>query len=227
MVEQMAGEGDVLRASIVGHPRMMARRRHDARVMLKREILDTFLGLLDEATSGGDPEPTAMNLATADAAGRVSSRIVLLKGADERGFRFFTNYESDKGVQLDAHPQVALCFHWKQLRQGVQVRIEGAARKLLAEESDAYFASRARGSQIGAWASLQSQALPDRGTFEERVAEFEKRFEGVSVPRPPHWGGYVVRPDRIEFWYGARFRLHERVTYVREGDVWRKGMLYP
>ena len=195
--------------------------------MLKSEILDTFLHLLDEAKASGDREPTAMNLATVDGSGRVASRIVLLKGADERGFRFHTNYESNKGSQLEAHPQVALCFHWKQLREGVQVRIEGVARKLQAEESDAYFASRPRGSQIGAWASLQSQALPDRATFERRVAEFEKRYEGTHVPRPPHWGGYVVRPDRMEFWYGAKHRLHERVTYVCEGGVWGKGMLYP
>ena len=196
--------------------------------MLKREILDTFLGLLDEATSGGDPEPTAMNLATADAAGRVSSRIVLLKGADERGFRFHTNYESDKGVQLDAHPQVALNFHWKHLRQGVQVRVEGVARKLLAEESDAYFASRARGSQIGAWASLQSQTLPDRETFEQRYERCEKEFEGRDVPRPPRWTGFRVRPRWIEFWYAAEFRWHERRLYERDVACrWSTRMLYP
>jgi pyridoxamine 5'-phosphate oxidase len=168
-----------------------------------------------------------MNLATADAAGRVSSRIVLLKGVDERGFRFHTNYESDKGVQLEAHPQVALNFHWKQLREGVQVRVEGVARKLLAEESDAYFATRARGSQIGAWASLQSQTLPDRETFEQRVARCEKEFEGRDVPRPPHWGGFVVEPDMVEFWYGAQFRLHERVRWSRHGQTWTSRLLYP
>jgi pyridoxamine 5'-phosphate oxidase len=195
--------------------------------MLKPEILDVFLQLMEEAKASGDREPTAMNLATADAAGRVSSRVVLLKGADERGFRFFTNYQSDKGSQLDEHPQVALNFHWKHVREGVQVRIEGVARKLQAEDSDAYFATRPRGSQIGAWASLQSEALPDRRTFEQRIAETERRFEGTSVPRPPHWGGYLVKPDRIEFWYGAKHRLHERVTYVRGGSLWSKGLLYP
>ena len=179
--------------------------------MLNREILDTFVQLLDEAKASGDREPTAMNLATVDAGGRVSSRIVLLKGVDERGLRFFTNYQSDKGGQLGEHPQAALNFHWKNVREGVQVRVEGVARKLLAEESDAYFATRARGSQIGAWASLQSQTLPDRDTFEQRVARFEKEYEGRDVPRPPHWGGYVVEPDVVEFWYGAEFRLHERV----------------
>ena len=168
-----------------------------------------------------------MTLATADAGGRISARIVLLKAVDADGFRFFTNYESLKGAQLAAHPQVALCFHWKLLREQVQVRVEGDVSLLPTAESDAYFASRPRGSQIGAWASLQSQALQNNKTFERRVAEFEKRYEGTTVPRPPHWGGYLVRPDRIEFWYGARFRLHERVTYVREGGVWSRGMLYP
>ena len=195
--------------------------------MLKSEILDTFLRLLDEAKASGDREPMAMNLATVDGSGRVASRIVLLKGADERGFRFYTNYQSDKGSQLEAHPQVALCFHWKQLREGVQVRVEGVSRKLQAEESDAYFASRPRGSQIGAWASLQSQTLPDRETFERRVQHYEGEFAGREVSRPPHWGGYLVEPDMIEFWYGAEFRLHERVRWSRHGQTWTSRMLYP
>lgn len=195
--------------------------------MLKREILDTFAQLLHEAGQAGEPEPTAMNLATVDAAGRVSSRIVLLKGADERGFRFYTNYESDKGSQLEAHPQVALCFHWKQLRNAVQVRVEGVARKVQPEESDAYFATRARESQLGAWASLQSQTLPDRETFDQRYARYEHEFEGRDVPRPPHWGGYVVEPDMVEFWYGAEYRLHERVRWSRHGQTWTSRLLYP
>lgn len=195
--------------------------------MLKPEILETFQQLLEGARASGDPEPTAMTLATADAGGRVSSRVVLLKGADERGFRFFTNYQSDKGSELEVHPQVALCFHWKLLRDGVQVRIEGAARKLMEEESDAYFASRPRLSQIGAWASLQSQTLPDRDTFEQRVARYEQEFDGRDVTRPPHWGGYVVEPDMIEFWYGAQYRLHERVRWSRHGQTWTHRMLYP
>jgi pyridoxamine 5'-phosphate oxidase len=195
--------------------------------MLKSEILDTFRQLLDEAASSGEPEPTAMNLASVDAAGRVSSRIVLLKGVDERGFRFHTNYDSDKGAQLEAHPQVALCFHWKQLREGVQVRVEGVARKLQAAESDAYFASRERGSQIGAWASLQSQTLPDRATFEQRVTHYEQEFAGRDVPRPAHWGGYLVEPDLVEFWYGAKFRLHDRVRWSRHGQTWTSRLLYP
>jgi len=194
---------------------------------LYQEAIATFSALLDEARASGDNEPTAMTLATADADGRVSARIVLLKGVDADGFRFFTNYESLKGAQLAAHPRAALCFHWKLLREQIQVRVEGSVSQVPAAASDAYFASRARGSRIGAWASLQSQALPDRATFERRVAEFEQRFEGGDVPRPPHWGGYVVKPDRIEFWYGAKYRLHERVTYVRDGGSWSKGMLYP
>jgi pyridoxamine 5'-phosphate oxidase len=199
----------------------------DASNALYQEAIATFSGLLDEARTSGDTEPTAMTLATADADGRVSARIVLLKGVDADGFRFFTNYESLKGSQLAAHPQVALCFHWKLLREQIQVRVEGAVSQVSAAESDAYFASRARGSQIGAWASLQSQTLPDRETFEQRIAEFEKRFEGADVPRPAQWGGYLVRPARIEFWYGAKYRLHERVTYMREGGSWSKGLLYP
>ncbi|HEY6984961.1 MAG TPA: pyridoxamine 5'-phosphate oxidase [Rhodanobacteraceae bacterium] len=194
---------------------------------LYQEALATFRRLLDEARASGDNEPTAMTLATSGSDGRISARIVLLKGFDADGFRFYTNTESLKAAQLEVHAQVALCFHWKLLRDGVQVRIEGAAAPVSAADSDTYFASRPRGSQIGAWASLQSQALPDRATFERRIAEYEKRFEGASVPRPPNWGGFVVRPDRFEFWYGAQFRLHERIVYVRQGDGWSKGMLYP
>ncbi|MBB6242874.1 pyridoxamine 5'-phosphate oxidase [Rhodanobacter sp. MP1X3] len=195
--------------------------------MLNPEILNTFVQLLDEARASGELEPTAMNLATVDGSGRVASRIVLLKGVDERGFRFHSNYQSDKGSQLDVHPQVALCFHWKQLRHGVQVRVEGAARKLQAAESDAYFAGRPRGSQIGAWASQQSQTLPDRETFEQRVAKYEQEFEGRDVTRPPHWGGFLVEPDTVEFWYGAEFRLHERVRWNRHGQTWTSRLLYP
>lgn len=195
--------------------------------MLIPEILDTFNGLLKEAHDAGDAEPTAMTLATADGKGRVSARIVLLKGVDGRGFRFFTNYESAKGVQLEAHPQVALCFHWKTVRDAVQVRVEGRSERLSAAESDAYFATRARLSQIGAWASKQSRTLPDRATFDERVAHYEREFEGREVSRPPHWGGMLVVPDNVEFWYGANYRLHERVCWERDGDHWQSRLLYP
>ena len=167
-----------------------------------------------------------MTLATSHGE-RLSARIVLLKGVDARGFRFFTNYESAKGTQLLAHPQAALCFHWKTLRDGVQVRVEGGVERLSAEESDAYFATRPRGSRIGAWASTQSRPLANREEFEARIEQIEQRFAGVDVPRPPYWGGYLVVPDRIEFWYGANFRLHERVCYEREGAAWSTRMLYP
>lgn len=195
--------------------------------MLTQEILDTFRGLLDEARSSSDPEPTAMNLATVDHSGRVHSRIVLLKGIDEKGVRFFTNYESAKAGEIAEHDQVALCLHWKQIREGIQVRFEGRAGKVGAAESDAYFASRPRGSQIGAWASKQSQLLPDRQTFEDRVEHYEKEFAGRDVTRPPHWGGYLVEPDRIEFWYGATFRLHERIVHAVDGTTWSSRLLYP
>lgn len=195
--------------------------------MLSPEILDTFRTLLTEATAAGDPEPTAMTLATADDDGRVSARIVLLKGVDADGFRFFTNYTSAKGAQIARQPQAALCFHWKTLREGVQVRVEGTVEPLPATDSDAYFATRPRLSQIGAWASLQSQTLPDRATFEQRVAHYEREFADRDVPRPPHWGGYRVMPDRVEFWYGAQFRLHERVLWECTDGRWQRRELYP
>ncbi|MET0936578.1 MAG: pyridoxamine 5'-phosphate oxidase [Luteibacter sp.] len=195
--------------------------------MLTPEILDTFRGLLDEAKASVDREPTAMNLATVDAGGRVHSRIVLLKHIDADGLQFFTNYESAKAREMAEHDQIALCFHWKQIREGIQVRFEGRVEKTSADVSDAYFASRQRGSQIGAWASKQSQELPDRQTFEDRVAHYEKEFEGRDVTRPTHWGGYVLKPDRVEFWYGARFRLHERIVHSEHGTTWTNRLLYP
>lgn len=195
--------------------------------MLHETILETFRSLLKEAQASPDREPTAMCLSTAAPDGRVHARIVLLKGVDADGFRFFTNYQSAKGRQLEAHPQAALTFHWKQLREGVQVRVEGTVERLPEADSDAYFATRKRGSQIGAWASHQSEPMPDRETFEARVAQFEDTFEGRDVTRPPHWGGYRVRPDVVEFWYGARFRLHERVRWELHDGTWTHGLLYP
>lgn len=194
---------------------------------LYQQAISTLRDLLAEAAQSGDPEPTAMTLATADGRGRISSRIVLLKALDERGLHFFTNYESHKGAQLAAHPQAAVGFHWKMLREQIQVRVEGGVSKLSAEESDAYFATRPRMSQIGAWASLQSQELPNREVFDERVAIFEQRFAGADVPRPEHWGGYLLAPDRIEFWYGARYRLHDRIIYELCESEWTKRLLYP
>jgi pyridoxamine 5'-phosphate oxidase len=140
---------------------------------------------------------------------------------------FYTNYESDKAAQLAAHPQAALCLHWKRLRDGVQVRIEGAVERVSAAESDAYFATRPRDSQIGAWASLQSQTLATRHELDARIAQFEQQFAGKDVPRPPHWGGYRVAPDCIEIWYGQRARLHDRVRFEAAGGEWTKRTLYP
>lgn len=194
---------------------------------LYAEALLAFRELLDEARAVGDLEPTAMSLATADLDGRVSVRTVLLKAHDERGFVFYTNGRSRKGREIATHPQAALLFHWKTLRNQIQVRIEGRVETVSQAEADAYFASRPRGSQIGAWASDQSETLSSRAQFEARIDEAERRFGGQTVPRPEHWTGYRVVPDRIEFWYGAEFRLHERFCYeVIEGQ-WRKRMLYP
>lgn len=195
--------------------------------VLLAEAIAAVRDLLDAARAAGDPEPTAMTLATCDAHGRVSARIVLLKELDERGFAFYTNYDSAKAAQLVEHRHAALCLHWKTLRDGVQVRVEGVAEKTSAAESDAYFATRVRASQIGAWASLQSQTLPDRATLEARIAQYEREFAGKPVPRPPHWGGYRVVPDMIELWYGQRARLHDRVRYDKTSGEWTKRLLYP
>ena len=194
---------------------------------LYQEAVATFRALLDEATRAGEPEPTAMTLATADASGKISARVVLLKNVDEAGFCFYTNYHSAKAAQLAAHRQAALCLLWKTLRDGVQVRIEGEIEKVDAIDSDAYFASRARLSQIGAWASLQSQTLPARDDLDARVAEFERKFAGGPVPRPPHWGGYRLKPDMLEIWYGQRARLHDRIRYDLADGAWSKRLLYP
>jgi len=195
--------------------------------VLSAEILQTFNALLEEAKASGDPEPTAMTVATVGKGGRPSARTVLLKGVDERGFVFFTNFTSRKGQQLAANPQAALLFHWKLIREGVQVKIEGSVEPVTAAEADAYFAVRPRPSQIGAWASLQSQTLESREVFEARIAEVEKRYEGVDVPRPPHWSGFRVVPELVEFWYGATYRLHERQRFERIDGQWRQRMLFP
>lgn len=194
---------------------------------LNTEALATFRDLLEQAKAAGDPEPTAMTLATATPDGRPSARTVLLKGVDERGFVFYTNFESRKGLQLDANPRAALLFHWKTLRHGIQVKVEGRVKKVSDAQADAYFASRPRMSQIGAWASLQSQTLDSREAFDQRVADYEREFAGGEVPRPPHWGGFRVVPDLVEFWYGAEFRLHERQRYEIVDGRWAKRMLYP
>ena len=190
-------------------------------------ILDTFTRLHAAALASGDPEPDAMNVATADADGRVHSRIVLLKTFDAHGLTFVTQYRSDKGAQLAVHPQAALCLHWKRLEPAVQVRVEGRVERWPAAESDAYFAGRERLSQLGAWASLQSQTLEDRAVLDARIHEFERKFAGQPVPRPPEWGGYRVRPDMVEFWHAGAHRWNERERWEVVDGAWRKRLLYP
>ena len=192
------------------------------------EALATFDLLFDEAQAAGEPDRTAMVVASADADGRPSARTVLLKAHDARGFVFYTHLDGRKGGELQANPRAALLFHWPRVRQGVQVRVEGAVSIVEDAEADAYYASRPRGSQLGAWASAQSETLDARETFEHRLAEREREFEGRQVPRPPRWGGFRVAPERIEFWYGAQYRLHERQLYERGPDgMWSRRMLYP
>lgn len=195
---------------------------------LLSEAHATFAALFEQARAAGEPDPTAMTLATASLDARPSARTVLLKAFDERGFVFYTHLDGRKGRELQANPHAALLFHWPRVREGVQVRIEGPVEIVNDEEADAYFASRPRGSQIGAWASKQSETLASREEFEQRVAKLEQEFEGRAVPRPPRWTGLRVRPAMIEFWYGAQFRLHQRWLY--ESDLageWSKRMLYP
>lgn len=168
-----------------------------------------------------------MVVATADPDGCVHARMVLLKTLDERGLTFFTHYHSDKGSQLEANPRTALCLHWKRLDPQAQVRIEGRANKLPPGESDAYFATRERLSQLGAWASLQSRTLADRAELDQRIRRFEREFAGRDVPRPDEWGGYRVVPDMVEFWYAGKHRWNERERWdLREG-AWAKRRLYP
>ena len=178
-----------------------------------------------EARTSEINDPEAMTLATADASGQPYARMVLLKGHGPTGFVFYTNEQSAKGEQIAANSRGALLFHWKSLRR--QVRIEGKVERVPDEEADAYFATRARDSQIGAWASDQSRPLDSRATFEERFEQVKRQFEGQDVPRPPHWRGYRVVPDRIEFWIDRAHRLHERRLFTRDGDAWSEGLLYP
>lgn len=191
-------------------------------------VLATFNQLFAEAEAAGEPDCTAMSLATANVDGMPSLRTVLLKAHDTRGFVFYTHMDGRKGRELQANPWAALLFHWPRARDGVQVRVEGAVVLVDDVEADAYFASRPRGSQIGAWASLQSETLPSRNTFEQRIVQFEGEFEGQDVPRPPRWTGFRVEPEAVEFWFGARYRLHERQLHERDaGGDWTTRMLYP
>ena len=189
------------------------------------EPFTRFAALYEEAKQQQPKDPNAVTLATVDAAGRPSARIVLLKDFDPRGFVVFTNYQSRKGQELLGQRFAALCFHWPSLDQ--QVRVEGRAEKVAAAESDAYFATRARASQLGAWASLQSQPLEDRRTLEKRLADFTAEYQGGPVPRPSHWGGFRIAADRIEFWKARENRLHERTLYEKQGEGWSASALYP
>ena len=189
-----------------------------------RDPMKQFGVWMVEAIHAQVPEPTAMTLATADAKGRPSARIVLLKGMDGGGFVFYTNYKSRKGRELAANPQAALTFMWKELER--QVRIEGKVEKVTAEESRAYYATRPLGSRIGAWASPQSEPIENRAWLEERWAALSKEY-GDNPALPPHWGGYRVVPDYLEFWQGRLSRLHDRIVYARAGDGWKLSRLAP
>ena len=180
-----------------------------------------------EAVKSEPNDPTAMALATVDADGLPDVRMVLLKGFDERGFVFYTNFESTKGRELLAHPKAALCFHWKSLRR--QVRLRGSVEVVSDDEADAYFAMRPRDSRIGAWASKQSRPLESRFALETAVAKFAARYAVGAVPRPPYWSGFRVKPVAMEFWHDRPFRLHERIVFSRQGPEapWSKSRLYP
>jgi pyridoxamine 5'-phosphate oxidase len=193
--------------------------------LITRNPLDIFREWLVEAETAEPNDPTAMSLATVDAAGNPSVRMVLLKGLDERGFAFYTNFESRKGQELLACPRAALCFHWKSLRK--QVRVEGLVEIVSDAEADAYFHSRARVSQIGAAASDQSRPLDSRATLEAKVAEIEARLAGGPVPRPANWSGFRVMPQAIEFWQDGAHRLHDRFLFRRQGLAWTAERLYP
>jgi pyridoxamine 5'-phosphate oxidase len=187
--------------------------------------IEQFRAWMLGAREAGIYEPEAMAVSTVGEDGLPSSRFVLLRGLDERGFSFFTNYESAKGRALAQRPYAALTFGWLALHRAV--RVEGPVERLPAAESDAYFASRPRGAQISAWASPQSSVIAGREELERAMAEAEARFAGAEVPRPPHWGGFLVRPERVELWQGRPNRLHDRVRYVRDGDGWRIERLAP
>lgn len=186
------------------------------------ELLERWL---DEAAHNEPNDPTAMALATVDGSGQPSVRMVLMRGWDERGIVFYTNLESRKGADLAANPQAAAVFHWKSLKR--QVRVEGAVTPVSEDQADEYFAGRPRGSQIGAWASEQSRPMAGKQELLKRVARYTAKFGVAKVSRPPHWSGFRIAFDRVEFWQEGRFRLHDRLVYHKAGDGWRTEILYP
>lgn len=191
-----------------------------------KEILDEFTAAYERVQQSACPEPTMMNLATADKQGRPSNRVVLLKSFDEQGFVFYTNYQSRKGRELEGNPHAALAFLWYEFN--LQVRIQGRVEKTTSEESDTYFATRPRQSQIGAWASMQSQLIGHKFAFEKRIAKYALKFAVGSVPRPDFWGGFRVIPDTVEFWQKKDFRLHQRRLFIRQqADEWSMQKIYP
>jgi pyridoxamine 5'-phosphate oxidase len=187
--------------------------------------IEQFHRWFEEALAAGLHEPNAMTLATATSDGRPAARVVLLKGFDERGFVFYTNYEGRKGRELEENPYCALVFYWGELER--QVRIEGRAGRVSGEESEAYYRSRPLGSRLGAWVSEQSRPVGDRATLDERLRELEDEYEGREVPRPPFWGGYRVEPEAIEFWQGRENRLHDRLLYRQSDEGWSIERLQP
>ncbi|MCX6129628.1 MAG: pyridoxamine 5'-phosphate oxidase [Proteobacteria bacterium] len=191
------------------------------------EAIATFATWFKEAKASPIIDPSAMALATVSADSMPSVRIVLMKNFDQQGLVFYTNTTSDKARDIKAHPHASACFHWDTLKK--QVRVSGRVESVTSAEADAYFASRPRESQLGAWASLQSQPMASRAEFEARLLEFTKKFEGQAVPRPAHWSGFRIVPNRIEFWIDRPYRLHERWVYTRadEQKAWQKQLLYP
>jgi pyridoxamine 5'-phosphate oxidase len=194
-------------------------------MQLNDEIMRRFSQGFDQAVAAGIPEPTAMTLSTVDDNAQPTARVVLLKQWDASGFVFYTNTQSRKGCHLAANPSASLLFWWRENEQ--QVHIEGRAGRVSDEEADTYFASRPRGSQIGAWASMQSSELDERQTLLDRVARLEDEYRDSEIPRPPHWTGYRIEPARVEFWYGRQFRLHERVLFTAAAQGWERTLLYP